>query len=459
MPINHSERLANDRKTTEKQNVALIFGGRSPEHEVSIVTAHQVCAALAENHNVVPIYITKDGEWLTGDALRELAAFTEGSLPTAAEFDSVTVAFEGTSAGPDYVRGAFVVHPKRARWFRAPEKTVLPVDVVFPAIHGTHGEDGTLQGLLELMNLPYVGSGVVGSASGMDKIVMKAMLRENQLPIVPYVWWTQHQWQTDKARLVENVAATLGYPVFVKPAVSGSSIGVSAVKNSDELVTAVELASQYCHRILVEQAVQNPCEINCAVIGARQVTASVCEQPMTDAAFLTFDDKYIHETPTKASEANVEIDNVDFGLRRKDVKAPTHLSERHANDRKAMAGAERKIPAPISEELTLHVQGLAAQTFQVLDCAGVARIDFLMDADEHVYVNEINTIPGSFSFYLWEHDGVAFPQLVSQLIDVAFSVHAAKNSLTYSYETNLLSHAGASFASVKRREPTGRRGL
>ena len=435
MPINHSERLANDRKTTEKQNVALIFGGRSPEHEVSIVTAHQVCAALAESHNVVPIYITKDGEWLTGDALRELAAFTEGSLPTAAEFDSVTVAFEGTSAGPDYVRGAFVVHPKRARWFRAPEKTVLPVDVVFPAIHGTHGEDGTLQGLLELMNLPYVGSGVVGSASGMDKIVMKAMLRENQLPIVPYVWWTQHQWQTDKARLVENVAATLGYPVFVKPAVSGSSIGVSAVKNSDELVTAVELASQYCHRILVEQAVQNPCEINCAVIGARQVTASVCEQPMTDAAFLTFDDKYIHETATKASDTSPH-------------RAPS-----------AMAGAERKIPAPISEELTLHVQGLAAQTFQVLDCAGVARIDFLMDADEHVYVNEINTIPGSFSFYLWEHDGVAFPQLVSQLIDVAFSVHAAKNSLTYSYETNLLSHAGASFASVKRREPTGRRGL
>ena len=450
MPINHSERLANDRKTTEKQNVALIFGGRSPEHEVSIVTAHQVCAALAENHNVVPIYITKDGEWLTGDALRELATFTEGSLPTAAEFDSVTVAFEGTSAGPDYVRGAFVVHPKRARrfglgrrdlWsrFRAPEKTVLPVDVVFPAIHGTHGEDGTLQGLLELMNLPYVGSGVVGSAGGMDKIVMKAMLRENQLPIVPYVWWTQHQWQTDKARLIENVAATLGYPVFVKPAVSGSSIGVSAVQNSanatEELVTAVELASQYCHRILVEQAVQNPCEINCAVLGssnvARQVTASVCEQPMTDAAFLTFDDKYIHETATKASDTSPH-------------RAPS-----------AMAGAERKIPAPISEELTLHVQGLAAQTFQVLDCAGVARIDFLMDADEHVYVNEINTIPGSFSFYLWEHDGVAFPQLVSQLIDVAFSVHAAKNSLTYSYETNLLSHAGASFASVKRSEKFG----
>ncbi len=411
----------------QRQNVALIFGGRSPEHEVSIVTAHQVCAALAENHNVIPIYITKDGAWLTGDGLRELDTFTDGSLPTAAEFALVTVEFEDTPPGC----GTFVVHPKRAGWFRAAQKTALPVDVVFPAIHGAHGEDGTLQGVLELMNLPYVGSGVVGSAVGMDKIMMKAILSENQLPIVPYLWWAQHQWNTDSAALLENVAAMLGYPVFVKPAVSGSSIGVSHVKNSEELAAAVELAGHYCHRILVEQAVQNPCEINCAVMGAQQVTASVCEQPMTDAAFLTFDDKYIHETRVNASATEGR-------------STPS-----------AMAGAERKIPAPLSEELTLHIQELARQTFQVLDCAGVARIDFLMDADEHVYVNEINTIPGSFSFYLWEHDGVGFPQLVSQLIDVAFSVHAAKNSLVYSYNTNLLSHAGASFAKLKKGEKFG----
>ena len=401
---------------TDKKNVALIFGGRSPEHEVSIVTAHQVCVALAEHHNVIPIYVTKDGVWLTGDRLRELDAFTDGSLPAAADFDTVTVEFSG--------RGAFVVEPKRTSWFRSPQKTALPVDVVFPAIHGTHGEDGTLQGVLELMNVPYVGSGVIGSAVGMDKIMMKAILNENQIPIVPYLWWTQHQ-----PGMLEKVEATLGYPVFVKPAMSGSSIGVSHVRNGEELSTAVEVASQYCRRILVEQAVQTPREINCAVMGtdAREVTASVCEQPMTDAAFLTFDDKYIHETPAAEGQ-----------------HAPS-----------AMAGAERKIPAPISEELTLHIQELATRTFQVLDCAGVARIDCLMDADENVYVNEINTIPGSFSFYLWEHDGVEFPQLVSQLIELAFAVHAEKNSRTYSYNTNLLSHAGASFAKLKKGDKLG----
>ena len=401
---------------TDKKNVALIFGGRSPEHEVSIVTAHQVCVALAEHHNVIPIYVTKDGVWLTGEKLRELDAFTDGNLPTAADFETVTVEFSG--------RGAFVVEPKRTSWFRSPQKTVLPVDVVFPAIHGTHGEDGTLQGVLELMNVPYVGSGVIGSAVGMDKIMMKAILNENQIPIVPYLWWTQPQ-----PGMLEEVEATLGYPVFVKPAMSGSSIGVSHVKNGEELSIAVEVASQYCRRILVEQAVQTPCEINCAVMGmgAREVTASVCEQPMTDAAFLTFDDKYIHETPSAEGQ-----------------HAPS-----------AMAGAERKIPAPISEELTLHIQELATRTFQVLDCAGVARIDCLMDADENVYVNEINTIPGSFSFYLWEHDGVEFPQLVSQLIELAFAVHAEKNSRTYSYNTNLLSQAGASFAKLKKGDKLG----
>ena len=407
---------------TDKRNVALIFGGRSPEHEVSIVTAHQVCVALATHHNVIPIYVTKDGVWLTGERLRELDAFTDGNLPTAAEFDTVTVEFSEFSEFRG--SGAFVVQPKRTSWFRAPQKTALPVDVVFPAIHGTHGEDGTLQGVLELMNLPYVGSGVVGSAVGMDKIMAKAILNENQLPIVPYLWWTQHQ-----PDMLEKVEAMLGYPVFVKPAVSGSSIGVSRAKTGEELSEAVEVALQYCRRVLVEQAVEAPREINCAVmgVGAGEVTASVCEQPMTDAAFLTFDDKYIHETAA--------------------------VEGQHAPS--AMAGAERKIPAPISEELTLHIQELATRTFQVLDCAGVARIDFLMDADENVYVNEINTVPGSFSFYLWEHDGVAFPQLVSQLVELAFAVHAAKNSLTYSYDTNLLSHAGASFAKLKKGDKLG----
>ena len=390
-----------------KHNVALIFGGCTPEHEVSIVTAHQVCLALQENHHVVPIYVTKTGEWLTGDALRDLATFTNGTLPHASDFDKVAVEF--------HPEPKFVINAKHWLGQKVRKRTVLPIDVVFPAIHGTHGEDGTLQGLLELMNLPYVGAGVVGSAVGMDKIMMKAVLNENELPILPYLWWTQHAWETQCDEIIKDVEATLTYPLFVKPAMGGSSIGVSHVKNQTELVSAVEVAEHYSRRILVEKAVEDPVEINCAVMGTEEPTASVCEQPITQANFLSFDDKYIH----------------------------------HEEESSGMAGADRKIPAPISEKLSLHIQGLATRTFQVLDCAGVARIDCLVDVDQNVYVNEINTIPGSYSYYLWVHQGIEFPKLVSELIDLALTVHAEKNSLTYTYTTNLLSQADASLAKLK----------
>ena len=396
-----------------KHNVALIFGGRTPEHEVSIVTAHQVCLALLENHNVNPIYVTKNGEWLTGDAFYNLSTFTEGALPQPSNFDKVTVEFHSEPT--------FVVNSEHWLGQNLRKRTVLPVDVVFPAIHGMHGEDGTLQGLLELMNLPYVGAGVVGSAVGMDKIVMKAILNENRLPILPYVWWNHQEWDIGADEIIEDVETTLSYPLFVKPAMGGSSIGVAYVENLDELLSAVEVAGHYSRRMLAEKAVENPVEINCAVIGTDEPTASVCEQPITAANFLSFDDKYIHQE----------------------------------DESSGMAGADRKIPAPISEELTLHIQQLATRAFQVLDCAGVARIDFLIDADENVYVNEINTIPGSYSYYFWTHQGIEFPQLVSELIDLAFAAHAQKNTLTYTYTTNLLSQADASLSKLKRGDKLG----
>ena len=396
-----------------KHNVALIFGGCTPEHEVSIVTAHQVCLALQENHHVIPIYVTKNGEWLTGDALRDLSAFTDGTLPHPSDFDKITVEF--------YPEPKFVVTHKHWMGRNVQKRTVLPVDVVFPAIHGMHGEDGTLQGLLELMNLPYVGAGVVGSAVGMDKIMMKAILNENALPVLPYLYWTRHDWDTRCDEILEEVETTLSYPVFVKPAMGGSSIGVSHVKNQIELRDAAEVAAQYSRRILVEKAVEMPLEINCAVIGMDESTTSVCEQPVTQTDFLGFDDKYIHQE----------------------------------GENSGMAGADRKIPAPISEKLTSHIQGLAARTFHVLDCAGVARIDFLVDTEHNVYVNEINTIPGSYSYYLWTHQGIEFPKLVSELIDLASKAHAQKNGLTYTYTTNLLSQAGASLAKLKKGEKLG----
>ena len=398
-----------------KHNVALIFGGCSPEHEVSIVTAHQVYLALQESHHVIPIYITKNGEWLTGDAMRDLSAFTDGTLPHPSDFDKITIEF--------YPEPKFVITSKHWISRNVRKRSVLPVDVVFPAIHGMHGEDGTLQGLLELMNLPYVGAGVVGSAVGMDKIMMKAILNENNLSVLPYLYWSRHNWNTRRDEILKEVETTLSYPLFVKPAMSGSSIGVSHVKNQTELCTAAEVAGQYSRRVLVEKAVEKPLEINCAVMGLDEPTASVCEQPVTQTNFLSFDDKYIHQ----------EDENT------------------------GMAGADRKIPAPISEELTSHIQGLAVRTFQVLDCAGVARIDFLVDAEQNVYVNEINTIPGSYSYYLWTHQDIEFPKLGSELIDLAFKAHAQKNALTYTYTTNLLSQAGASLAKLKKGEKLGGR--
>ncbi len=399
-------------------NVAVIFGGRSPEHEVSIVTAHQVKAALAENHDTIPIYITKEGVWLTGDELGELSTFTDGVLPNVNDHDIVTVEFQ---ANP-----RFSVLPKRSGIFS--KKRELNVDVVFPAIHGVNGEDGSLQGLLELMDVPYVGAGIVGSSVGMDKIMMKAVLNENGLPIVPYIPFTIHDWNSSSDDIVNNIEEKIDYPMFVKPAISGSSIGVSQAKNTEELRDAIELACRYCRRILVEKGIENGYEINCSVMGTHTPIASVCEQPLTSTEFLSFDDKYIHQN----SETEQTSDD-------------SSVSENTTG----MAGAQRKIPAPIPDEMTLHIQKLAKDTYNILDCMGIARIDFLVSADGQVYVNEINTIPGSFSFYLWEPDGVSFPDLVSQLVNLAIETNNEKNRLIYSYSTNLLSQTGANLTKLK----------
>ncbi len=399
-------------------NVALIFGGRSPEHEVSIVTAHQVKAALAENHDIIPIYVTKEGIWLTGDELSELRTFTDGALPSPNDFEIVSVEFD--------VQPKFSVFPKRSGIFN--RKRELNIDVVFPAIHGVNGEDGSLQGLLELMDIPYVGAGIVGSSVGMDKIMMKAVLNENGLPIVPYISFTKHDWASSSDEIVSLIEGKTIYPVFVKPAICGSSIGVSMAKDEEELRDAIELACRYCRRILVEQGIDNGYEINCSVMGTHEPIASVCELPITGTEFLSFDDKYIHQNsetePTSDDTSNSEITS-------------------------GMAGAQRKIPAPIPDDMTLHIQKLATDTFKILDCMGIARIDFLVNADEQVYVNEINTIPGSFSFYLWEPDGVSFPDLASQLVNLAIETHHEKNRLIYSYSTNLLSQTAASFNKLK----------
>ena len=390
-----------------KRNVAIIFGSRSAEHEVSIITAHQLIGVLDKNkYEIIPIYITKEGDWLTGDKLLNINTFTKGALPTPSTFDKVYI-----SPSP---QNRCVVR-ENSGLFRSRKR--IPIDVAFPVMHGPHGEDGTLQGFLELAGIPYVGAGVLGSAVGMDKIAMKALFRENNLPTVNYIWCTTNEWKNKPEGIIKRIEDALNYPVFVKPANSGSSIGVKKAKNTEDLKLALDVASQYDRRIIVDEGVEDVMEVNCSVMGNYDLVASICEQPISTGELLSFDDKYTHE------------DGATSG----------------------MNGAERVIPAPISAELTNEIQELSKKAYRVLDCKGIARVDFLVDKKtEKPYVNEINTIPGSFSFYLWERDEIEFSQLADKLIELAFEIHKEKSQITYSYSSNLLNRLD--MASIKMKK-------
>ncbi|MFZ6017073.1 MAG: D-alanine--D-alanine ligase family protein [Nitrospirota bacterium] len=377
-----------------KLKIGVIFGSRSVEHEVSIITAHQVIQAIdKDKYEIVPIYITKGGYWVTGKKLFNLENFKD--LPSLiSDLKKVYIA-------PDPSVKSLVMTSKR--WFKGAS---LKIDVAFPLVHGTCGEDGTLQGLLELANIPYVGAGVLGSALGMDKIAMKAVFKENHLPVANYVWFLRNEWEDKQEKIIAKIETNLKYPLFVKPANLGSSIGISKAKNREDLMYSVEVASHYDRRLIVEESLEDAIEINCSVLGNEDLIPSVCEQPVSWEEFLNYDEKYLRGGKTS-------------GLK----------------------GADRRIPAPISQELTEKIQKLAIDTFRAVDCRGIARVDFLVNTEKSkIFINEINTIPGSISFYLWEATGIKFSELVDRLVDLAIDAYKEKSKTTYSYDSKLLKH-------------------
>jgi D-alanine-D-alanine ligase len=388
-----------------KKRVAVIYGSRSVEHEVSIITALQVMAALDKHkYEVIPVYITRDGAWYTGPEL-----FTGSPSADIRAHDRLIRSNSVVSTvalPPDPRIGGLVSPPVSGMMTRT---KVIPIDVIVPVLHGTHGEDGTLQGLLELADIPYVGAGVVGSAVGMDKIIAKGVLREAGLSVVDYVWFTRRQWEQDPDGIVERITGQLSLPVFVKPANLGSSIGIGKATHQDELREAIAVAATYDHRILVERAVEQAMEINCSVIGNDDPIPSVCEQPVSWQRFLTYDEKYM-----RAAEAG-------------------------------MKGADRRLPAPIPEELTKQIQHMAVTAFKAINCRGIARVDFLVDqAQNQVYINELNTLPGSYAFYLWSATGIKPAELMDRLIQWAIEAHAEKRRTTYSYISGVLEKAATS---------------
>ncbi len=374
-----------------KISIALFMGGRSVEHEISVLSALQAYNALDKNrYSVTPIYITKSGEWYSSDLLLDAANYKD--LASLVKRSRRVYMKAQTGDHNIYTKGTFS------------EKVFAKIDVVLPVLHGTNGEDGSFQGIIEATGLPYVGCDVLSSANGMDKITMKMILASCGVPVVDYVWFTDGQYAAAKTSVIEKVES-LGYPVIVKPASLGSSVGISQASNRTELTRAIADAERYCSRILVERMITDLKEINCSVLGScDEYQMSVCEEPLRSGEILSYKDKYM--SGGKSS--------------------------------KGMQSTKRRIPADLPEVTRERIQFLAGETFRVLSCSGVARIDVMIDgASGDIYVNEINTIPGSLSFYLWEASGISFDKLMDKLVDIAIKRKSAQDSKSVSYGDNI----------------------
>jgi D-alanine-D-alanine ligase len=378
-----------------KPNVIVAFGGVSPEHEVSVLTAMQVLAALEDSpYQTIPLYISKSGHWFTGESLRDLKNYKDlGKLTTSASSCVFTRLSDGQPVLKTMTSGIFS---------RSEE---YPVYAVLPAFHGSSGENGSFQGICETYNMPYTGSGVMGSAIGMNKVVTKQLSRAAGIPVVDGINFTESRWVEEREQILDQISE-LGGSAVVKPVNLGSSIGVEIVTTQKEAETAIETAFRYDSHLLVEEAVSPLIEINCSVLGTPEENrVSVCERPMGREELLSFADKYQQEEGAKG-----------------------------------MASADRVIPADIDPKLAEKIQSTAKKVFSTIQAAGLARLDFLVNGDTNdFYFNEINTIPGSFSFYLWKESNIGFKELLEELITIAVEQHQKKNGRVQSYETNLLS--------------------
>ncbi len=359
-----------------KTRLGVIFGSRSVEHEVSVITAVQLMKHVDRSkYDVVPIYVDKSGQWLTGPHLENIESYKN--------LDRVQDLSDLFSATPE--------------GFRA-------IDVAIICCHGTLGEDGTIQGLLELASVPYQGPGVLGSAVCMDKIITKQVLESAKLPVLPYRWFTAQDWKENSRAVLDSIKA-LKFPLFIKPANLGSSVGIEKATDEKSLKNAIEVALSFDRRVLVDQGAGDCIEVNASVLGFETPRVSVLEQPVKTDEILSYADKY----------------------------------ERGGGKKGGMASLSRRIPAPISSTLTKKIQDAAKEVFKVLDSSGVVRIDFFANpSTEEFWVNETNTIPGSMSFYLWQETALPYPKLIDALVETAFARSKAQQKFVRSISTNIL---------------------
>ncbi len=383
-----------------KTRVAMLFGGKSVEHEVSVITGIQALMSMdTEKYEVIPVYMTKANDMYVGDDIGKIEAYKDidGLLKRSSRVIMVN----------ESGQVKLISYPPK----KFGKSLSIDIDVAFPAVHGTNVEDGALQGYLKTIGIPFVGCDVTASAVGMDKFIMKMILKEAEVPVLDAALFMLSDYE-DIEDMMNRIEKRFGYPVIVKPVNLGSSVGISVAKTRVELAASIDDAFKYATKILVEHAISDLREINCSVLGdENEAEASECEEPLHTKDILSYEDKYVKNSKGGGS--------------------------------KGMASVSRKIPADLTPEKREEVRTLAVRAFKALGCCGVSRIDFMIDEDSgKLYFNEINTIPGSLAFYLWEPIGVPYRELLDRMIRLALKRVRTEQNLTFTFDTNILSNAG-----------------
>lgn len=391
-------------------NIGVFFGSRNTEHDISIITGQMIISGLKGlNYEVIPVYINKGGEWMIGKELGQLTNFTdaEKKISHGSKFKQYYLDLEKSN-------GKMVFRQKGLGG-----KTIT-IDLAFPALHGAYGEDGTIQGLFEMMNIPYVGCGVAASAIAMDKTFTKQLCQANTLPTTKFISIDKSEWEENRKGLLEKAAKELKWPVFVKPVHLGSSIGIAKVKDISGLEQKIEVGFYYDDKVLVEEGVSNLMDVTCCIIGNDKLRASVLQESVFTSDLFNFEEKYLKDGGSQLGKA-------EDGL---------------------------VIPARLPEETTKKIQEMAKTVYKALGCKGIARVDFLYNKEtKEIFVNEVNPMPGTLYHHLWKESGIGLPELLEKLINYARELHKEKESLSHVFKSSVLTNlSGGKLKSTKLKD-------
>lgn len=392
-----------------KKTIGVFFGSKSPEHDISIITAQLIIAGLRGlDFDVVPIYINRNGSWMIDEELGKLKSFTDPKQEIEKEksFQEFYLDLEGSN-------GKMVFKKKRIGG-----KTII-IDVAFPAFHGSYGEDGTIQGLFEMVNIPYIGCDVASSAIAMDKALTKQIYLANNIPTTKFIYFYKKDWEENKKKIIKEIKESLQWPVFIKPVHLGSSIGISKIKEGDTagLENKIDVAFYYDDKVLVEEGVADLMDVTCCVVGNSELTASQLQESVFQADLFDFEEKYLKEGGSQLGKSQSGV----------------------------------VIPARLSEDLTKSIQDAAQKAYKALGCCGIARVDFLLNKQTNkFFANEVNPLPGTLYHHLWKASGLEFDGLLKKLISLAQEKHEQKKAISHSFDSKILNSLNSKKLNMKK---------